>query len=296
MTDTRMRSSRARSKRARSGEPAASGPARRVLALDVDGVMHPLNAGTDSLFCRLGLFEAWLRQRPDVSVVISSSWREAHPLDEMRSFFSVDVQPRVVGMTPVLQKQLALEQHGSPQEIAVMRYQRQAEIERWLIDAGRQHEDWVALDDDASLFAPAQLNLVLTDPSVGLTTQTLALVDAVFRGLVFMRTRLAAADMLTVAQTLEVLGISEDVLMGWIGSNRVLALGHPALGLHMPKWQFEQPLLGSIQALASARGGSAWDLLSWLETPHGALDGITPRAAIERGNVSRVVELAGNEP
>jgi hypothetical protein len=38
-----------------------------------------------------------------------------------------------------------------------------------------------------------------------------------------------------------------------------------------------------------------WALLAFLETPHGALDGTTPRAAIEQGHAERVLELAGSE-
>ncbi|MDH4392551.1 MAG: hypothetical protein QE285_14150 [Aquabacterium sp.] len=45
--------------------------------------------------------------------------------------------------------------------------------------------------------------------------------------------------------------------------------------------------------LARALGTTdGWALLSFLETPHGALEGATPRAAIEQGRAERVLEIA----
>lgn len=38
-----------------------------------------------------------------------------------------------------------------------------------------------------------------------------------------------------------------------------------------------------------------WALLAFLETASGALDGLTPRQAIEQGHLVRVVEVAGAE-
>ena len=64
--------------------------------LDFDGVLHPDRSSVDLYFCRLTLLEPWLRKRPQIEVVISSSWREAHPLDELREFalFHVWGMPR----------------------------------------------------------------------------------------------------------------------------------------------------------------------------------------------------------
>lgn len=50
------------------------------------------------------------------------------------------------------------------------------------------------------------------------------------------------------------------------------------------------PLLSA--ALGTAEG---WALLSFLESPHGALDGITPRQAIEQGRADHVIRIAEHE-
>lgn len=78
---------------------------------------------------------------------------------------------------------------------------------------------------------------------------------------------------------------------------RVIAFGHPRLGLRFPRWQFERGIWPVVQGLASALDAtSAVALLSWLETPHGALDGRTPRAALEQGELAeRVLGLATAE-
>ncbi len=75
-----------------------------ILFLDIDGVLHPLpdpgQSGAEQ-FTRLDLLEEVLRQLPHVDVVISSSWRELHPLDDIRTYFSPDVQARIVDVTPM---------------------------------------------------------------------------------------------------------------------------------------------------------------------------------------------------
>jgi hypothetical protein len=148
-----------------------------ILALDFDGVMHPVNTGTESKFCHLDLLEAWLRGRPSVRVLISSSWREEHPLDELVSFFSEDLQRRIAGVTPVYEKVIGQQWVCSNEDVATTQYRRQVEIERWIADSGATVETWVALDDEPSLFAPRCPNLVVCDPRVGLTERHLAMLD-----------------------------------------------------------------------------------------------------------------------
>ena len=51
-----------------------------------------------------------------------------------------------------------------------------------------------------------------------------------------------------------------------------------------------------VSKLAAALGTTdGWALLAFLESPHGALGGATPRAAIERGQAERVLDVAGQE-
>lgn len=147
----------------------------QVLFLDFDGVMHPERCDVDKYFCRRELLEAWLRLRPSVVVVISSSWREAHSLDEIQSFFSEDIGPRVVGVTPVLRRCDWEDYDG---ELPPMRFEREAEVLRWLNGSGEPWRPWAALDDQAWLFQPFCRQLVLCDGRIGLTQRQLDQVDS----------------------------------------------------------------------------------------------------------------------
>jgi hypothetical protein len=144
-----------------------------ILGLDFDGVLHPMNDAAAGRFCRLPLLEAWLREHYGVDVVITSSWREAHPLDELRSHFAEDVRQRVVGVTPLAHRLFGPAWSRSPAEHAKARYVRQAELEAWLLEAGRDSESWLALDDDPELFEPECPNLVVCASEVGLTEERL---------------------------------------------------------------------------------------------------------------------------
>ena len=147
-----------------------------LLFLDFDGVLHPAHCETDLLFCRNELLELWLRERQDVDVVISSSWREPHPLPELRAFFSDDIAPRIVGATPrSIHKAQRRRPDGTPGP------EREAEIRDWLQRHGRTAEPWVALDDQAFRFRKECRHLVLCNPQVGLTHRELVAAEAVLR-------------------------------------------------------------------------------------------------------------------
>lgn len=130
-------------------------PARRVLFLDFDGVLHPGEAGTFRYVAKL---EKLLRLYPVVDLVISSNWRERMPFRELIGPFSEDVAQRIVGTTPSL-----------PGE------DRQSEIEAFC----RQHDvqDWLVLDDRAELFSPYYWRLQLIDGRLGLRDTDLDLVE-----------------------------------------------------------------------------------------------------------------------
>ena len=133
----------------------------RVLFLDFDGVLHPAGAGTVKFNC-LPLLEIFLREpaHTDLRVVISSTWRVAYSLAQLRRHFSVDLHSRLIGCTP------ELEEHHT-------NYYRNEEIEAWLEDNAT--DVWLALDDDVDGFPPRNLaRLVLTDARIGLTHANLA--------------------------------------------------------------------------------------------------------------------------
>ena len=124
-----------------------------ILFLDFDGVLHPLNR-EDGALSRLPQLEITLRKFNEIDIVISSAWRQEYSLAQLREYFSDDIQKRIIDVTPVLNH-------------LDNRYLRQAEIDLWLRDAGREYEGWIALDDSEWLFPPGCRNLILVDPEVG---------------------------------------------------------------------------------------------------------------------------------
>lgn len=108
--------------------------------------------------------------------------------------------------------------------------------------------------------------------------------------------RLAANDMLSTDEAAELAGTTRVTVNSWIAKGRCIGLTQTIRGFRVPKWQFEPDFWPLVPKLSEALGTTeGWALLAFLETPHGALDGATPRAAIERGQSKRVLELAGAE-
>lgn len=148
---------------------------RIVLALDFDGVLHPC-APRGEPFSRLALLQDWLREHECVDVLISSSWREFHALDEMVSYFDEDLRDRIVGITPMAHRLYGPRWMRTPQELEACRFERQHEIQHW-IDRHRPGFRWLALDDDATLFEPGCTQLVVANPVTGIHPGTLFELD-----------------------------------------------------------------------------------------------------------------------
>ncbi len=150
-----------------------------LLFLDFDGVCHPERSDVDQFFRRSELvLEPWLRQRPDVEVVISSSWRETYSMTEMREFFSDDLKSRFISSTPVFRRDEWAQRDGEPVPEG---HEREAEIRRWLHQSAAPSRPWVALDDQPWRFKSSCKTLVVCDGRVGLTERELELVDEVLR-------------------------------------------------------------------------------------------------------------------
>lgn len=133
-----------------------------VLFLDFDGVLHPMPRGEADVFASLHLLEAVLREFEAVQVVISSSWREVHPFDEIREYFSPDLQRRIIGVTPMRfsQSKVPLEAKG---------FSRHAECVTYMRRHRMPGEPWLVLDDQPDLFNPSCEQLLLVDGSTGMT-------------------------------------------------------------------------------------------------------------------------------
>jgi len=108
--------------------------------------------------------------------------------------------------------------------------------------------------------------------------------------------RLAAADMISTDDAAQLVDTTRVTINAWIAKGRAVGLTQTKRGFRMPRWQFEPSMWDSLPRLSAALGTTdGWVLLSFLESPHGALDGRSPRQAIEQGHVDRVIEIAGHE-
>ena len=125
-----------------------------LVFLDFDGVMHPAGCDTSRYFCQRGLFEAVMREHPAARIVITSTWRQAYPMAEIKRFFSPDIGERIVGKTPTHEDED--DEHIRYREIgAVLRNPKVAGA------------SWIAIDDSEFEFPERCPNLLLCDPDRG---------------------------------------------------------------------------------------------------------------------------------
>lgn len=108
--------------------------------------------------------------------------------------------------------------------------------------------------------------------------------------------RLSADDMVSTDEAAALAGTTRVTVNTWIGKGRCIGLTQTKRGLRVPKWQFEPGFWPIVPKLSRALGTTdGWALLAFLETPHGALAGATPRSAIEQGRAQSVLDIAGYE-
>ncbi|MGO4393424.1 hypothetical protein AB4Z46_18880 [Variovorax sp. M-6] len=106
--------------------------------------------------------------------------------------------------------------------------------------------------------------------------------------------RLQAADMITVTEAASLLNVDASTIATWINGRRCIGLAGLDGTLRMPRWQFEPSVWSAIQLVGGALGTEEpWPILDFLETPTPALEGLTPRMALERGTaIERVLAAA----
>jgi hypothetical protein len=114
------------------------------------------------------------------------------------------------------------------------------------------------------------------------------------RGAEYRLHRINASDMITIHEAGLLSGTSRLTINAWIKSGRCIGVVYLRSGTKVPKWQFEPSVFPVIQTLYEALGVTDWwPVLSFLETPHVALAGLTPRIALEQGMTRRrVFDLA----
>ena len=103
-------------------------------------------------------FERWVHAKEEefgsVQIVISSSWKDAFSLGEIRQKFSSSyLRTRIAATTLTL--------------VGDRAYPRYDEIVAYLESAGIVDEPWVAIDDQRDLFPVGLDNLILVDSEKG---------------------------------------------------------------------------------------------------------------------------------
>jgi hypothetical protein len=108
--------------------------------------------------------------------------------------------------------------------------------------------------------------------------------------------RLGAADMISTDEAAQLVQTTRVTINAWIAKGRAIGLTQTKRGFRMPRWQFEPSMWDALPRLTAALGTTqGWALLSFLESPHGALDGRSPRQAIEQGQTDKVIRIAEHE-
>jgi hypothetical protein len=125
-----------------------------ILFLDFDGVLHDYPPPLGGLWRHLPRLMGVLDDHPEVAVVVSSSWRCS---DDWRDVVPAELRARVVGFTPVIPRPIRRQYPLGyvPEPV------RHLEILRYLQLTRNMDAQWVALDDDRSLFPPDCQNLIL---------------------------------------------------------------------------------------------------------------------------------------
>ncbi len=101
-----------------------------------------------------GEYVSELEKTEPVNVVLTSTWKTAFSLDQIRSHFPPSLRLKIIGTTPFFPPR-----DGS----------RQLEILTYLRLNGLERANWLAIDGDPFGFPANPENLILVDPDEGFT-------------------------------------------------------------------------------------------------------------------------------
>lgn len=112
-----------------------------------------------------------------------------------------------------------------------------------------------------------------------------SLTEALLRsGRRWRRNRLRAADMITLREAAALTALDNLLLASWIREGACIGVAIAPGRAVLPRWQFKPPFWFVIRDISDALGTTdGWQLLSFVETEAAALDGLTPRTALEQG-------------
>lgn len=131
-----------------------------IVFLDFDGVLHPDPCAEPARLFEHGprLAQA-LRSFPAVALVLSTSWRQKRPYDQLLQMLPPLLQQRTIGLTPTF--------GDFTPATGLTPYRRQAECAHWLEHNRLHPEHWLALDDRPGEFTPYCENLIACHPRSG---------------------------------------------------------------------------------------------------------------------------------
>ncbi len=137
-----------------------------IIFLDFDGVLHPLSASDQEVFCRTPQLWEVLLSCPRADIVFSTSWRELFRSDQLVRLATAgggeEFAARFIGVTtPIVREEGAY--------FAGPYYRRYLECRQWLSDNGLLSCKWLAIDDDPRMFPRHSLHLYQTNAATGLT-------------------------------------------------------------------------------------------------------------------------------
>jgi hypothetical protein len=131
-----------------------------IVFLDFDGVLHPDPCTEPArLFENAPRLAKAIGDFPEVGLVLSTSWRQAKPYEQLLAALPSRLQQRIIGLTPNFSDFAPC--------ASLIPYPREAECMRWLEQNRLQGEDWLALDDRPSWFTPYCENLIACHPQSG---------------------------------------------------------------------------------------------------------------------------------
>ena len=124
----------------------------RLIFLDFDGVLHPLDAHLPEAerFCWLPVLDSLLADHPDVHLVVHSTWRYEYTDHELRELLG-PLGKRFAGSAPRAPREQAIEM---------------------VLQANRQIQHHLALDDDAQEFSGSAVNVLLLDSMRGISDES----------------------------------------------------------------------------------------------------------------------------
>lgn len=133
---------------------------KKYIFLDFDGVIHP--NGKQAFSCA-EYFADCIKDKENLFIVFSTSWREYATVDKLSSYLPKSIQQKCIGKTPLLKNHYKQVRYNE-----IIQYTNEKLI---------NNNQWIALDDMSIIFPPNCKNLILTNPKIGFSEKEALLVQ-----------------------------------------------------------------------------------------------------------------------